>query len=51
MERLRIYLSPSKQPGNYYASGNTNEQKEMEVVAKTVKKILDEEYDCEWRFL
>ena len=47
MERLRIYLSPSKQPGNYYASGNTNEQKEMEVVAKTVKKILDEEYDCE----
>lgn len=47
MGRLRIYLSPSKQPGNYYASGNTNEQKEMEDVAKTIKKILDEEYDCE----
>ncbi|MGB4590454.1 MAG: N-acetylmuramoyl-L-alanine amidase [Clostridiaceae bacterium] len=47
MGRLRIYLSPSKQPGNFYASGNTNEQKEMEEVAKTVKKILDEEYDCE----
>jgi len=47
MGRLRIYLSPSKQPGNYYASGNTNEQKEMEDVAKTIKKILDEEYECE----
>ena len=47
MGRLRIYLSPSKQPGNYYASGNTNEQKEMEDVAKTIKKILDEEYDCD----
>jgi len=47
MGRLRIYLSPSKQPGNYYASGNTNEQKEMEDVAKTIKEILDEEYDCD----
>ena len=47
MKRLRIYLSPSKQPGNYYANGSTNEQKEMEDVAKIIKKILDEEYDCE----
>ena len=47
MGRLRIYLSPSRQPGNFYANGNTNEQKEMEAVAKTIKKILDEEYDCE----
>lgn len=47
MGRLRIYLSPSKQPGNHYSGGSTNEQKEMEEVAKTIKKILDEEYDCE----
>lgn len=43
----KIYLSPSNQPANKYSFGNTNEKAEMEAVAKRVKLILDEEYDCE----
>ncbi len=43
----RIYLSPSNQPSNRYCVGNTNEKKEMEAVAKKVKEILDDEYECE----
>lgn len=44
---FRIYLSPSNQPANKYCVGNTNEKAEMEAVARKVKEILDEEYDCE----
>lgn len=43
----RIYLSPSNQPSNKYCVGNTNEKSEMEAVAKKVKDILDNEYECE----
>lgn len=43
----RIYLSPSNQPKNLYAVGNTNEKVEMEAVAKKMKTILDAEYACE----
>lgn len=43
----RIYLSPSNQPTNKYCVGNTNEKAEMEAVAKKIKTILDEEYECE----
>ena len=41
-----IYLSPSKQPKNNYAAGNTNEQKQMYRVAAELQKILEEEYIC-----
>lgn len=44
---FRIYLSPSNQPHNKYCVGNTTEKAEMEAVAKKVKVILDEEYECE----
>lgn len=47
MEKLRIYLSPSKQPFNRYVVGNTNEEAEMESVARMMKAILDEEFECE----
>ena len=47
MEKLRIYLSPSKQPFNRYVVGNTNEEAEMVGVARRMKAILDEEYECE----
>lgn len=43
----RIYLSPSNQPANRYCVGNTNEKAEMEAVAKKIKTILDEEYECQ----
>ena len=41
-----IYLSPSKQPKNNYAAGNTNEQKQMYRVAAELQKILEKEYIC-----
>lgn len=47
MGKAKIYLSPSKQPGNLYAVGNTNEEKEMVALAMRIKSILDEEYICE----
>lgn len=40
-----IYLSPSKQPANTYAVGNTNEQVQMEYVAFYTLKALSR-YDC-----
>lgn len=43
----RIYLSPSNQPSNKYCIGNTNEKTEMQALAKKIKAILDEEYECE----
>jgi len=43
----KIYLSPSNQPANKYAVENTNEKVQMEAVAKIVKTILDQEYECE----
>jgi len=41
-----IYLSPSCQGDNAYATGKTTEQAEMEAVGAIVKQILDREYDC-----
>ena len=41
-----IYLSPSKQPKNTYAAGNTNEQKQMYLIAAELQKILENEYVC-----
>ena len=37
---MKIYLSPSKQPHNKYAYGNTNEQEQMERLAREVKASL-----------
>ena len=37
---MKIYLSPSKQPNNKYAYGNTNEQVQMEKLAREVKASL-----------
>ena len=41
-----IYISPSKQPDNKFAYGNTTEQAQMYRVGNALKKILDEEYYC-----
>ncbi len=41
-----IYISPSKQPDNKFAYGNTTEQAQMYRVGKALKKILEEEYYC-----
>lgn len=43
---LKIYLSPSNQPANKYAVGNTNEKLQMEAVAAKVHELLGA-YDCE----
>ena len=43
---MKIYLSPSNQPANKYAVGNTNEKAEMEAVAARIKTILDRDYNC-----
>lgn len=37
----KIYISPSSQPANTYASGNTNEQEQCRKIAAALKKILD----------
>jgi len=42
----RLYLSPSNQPANRYAVGNTTEKIEMEVVAKAVQFYL-QDYEVE----
>ncbi len=47
MGKMKIYLSPSRQPGNLYATGNTNEEKEMVEVSRRIRSILLEEYVCE----
>lgn len=47
MGSRRIYLSPSNQPANTYAVGNTNEKVQMEDLAKRIKAILNSEYECE----
>ena len=47
MTAKKIYLSPSNQHWNSYSVGSTNEQKEMEAVAKIVKRILDKAALCE----
>lgn len=43
---MRLYISPSNQPANKYAAGNTTEKKEMEALAKLLQKEL-EPYDME----
>jgi len=42
----RLYLSPSNQPANRYAAGNTNEKIQMEAVAQSVAFYF-REYDIE----
>lgn len=39
-----IYLSPSRQPHNEYAVGDTNEMEQMEALSDVVSKILSDEY-------
>ncbi len=43
----RIYLSPSNQPANAYAVGNTHEKAQVEDLAKRIKTVLDSAYECE----
>lgn len=43
---MRIYLSPSNQPSNVYAVGNTNEKAQMEALATLVQTKLTA-YDVE----
>lgn len=45
-EEFLIYLSPSNQPANLYAVGNTTEKAEMEAIANIVKDMLNNEYKC-----
>ncbi len=47
MRKPGIYLSPSKQPNNMFAVGNTNEEKEMVAVAKIIRDLLEKEYICD----
>ncbi|MEI7884375.1 MAG: N-acetylmuramoyl-L-alanine amidase [Clostridia bacterium] len=47
MSNQKIYLSPSKQATNSYCVGKTNEQREMEALAKLIKKLLDKAAICE----
>ena len=37
----RIYLSPSSQPANTYAVGNTNEQEQCRLIAAALQKVLE----------
>lgn len=46
-DEFLIYLSPSNQPANLYAVGNTTEKAEMEAIANIVKDMLNNEYKCE----
>lgn len=41
-----FYLSPSRQPSNPYAAGNTNECAQMTRVSTALKAILEQRYDC-----
>lgn len=43
----KIYLSPSRQPYNAYAVGDTNEMEQMEELARELAVQLREEYGCE----
>lgn len=47
MGKPKIYLSPSRQPRNLYAHGNTNEEKEMVALSRIIKRILEEKFQCE----
>lgn len=44
---IKIYLSPSNQPANFYCVGSTNEKVQMEALVQKIKIILDAEYDCQ----
>ena len=41
-----IFLSPSRQPSNPYAAGNTNECEQMTRVAVALQRILEANYNC-----
>lgn len=43
----KIYLSPSRQPYNAYAVGNTNEMVQMEALAAELATLLETKYGCE----
>ena len=40
-DKMKIYLSPSSQPANAYAAGNTNEQVQCNRIAEAAKKALE----------
>ena len=40
-EKMKIYLSPSAQPANTYATGNTNEQVQCNRIAEAAKTALE----------
>lgn len=40
-ESMKIYLSPSAQPSNLYAAGNTNEQAQCNWIAEAAKTALE----------
>lgn len=44
---FKIYLSPSNQPANLYAVGDTTEKIQMENLADRIKEILETEYVCD----
>lgn len=44
---FKIYLSPSNQPANLYATGETTEKIQMEKLADIIKEILMDEYICD----
>ncbi len=46
MSKLKIYLSPSKQPNNLYTGVKTNEEKEMVGICQEMMRILKREYEC-----
>lgn len=45
--KIKVYLSPSSQPANLYAAGNTNEQAQCRRIAAFCKAALDRcGFDC-----
>lgn len=46
-KKIKVYLSPSSQPANIYASGNTNEQEQCRRIAEFCRAALDRcGFDC-----
>ncbi len=46
MSKLKIYLSPSKQPNNRYTGVDTNEEREMVAICLEIRRILKRDYVC-----
>ncbi len=43
----KVYISPSRQPYNKYAVGNTNEMEQMETLAAELADVLKKQYGCD----